>query len=170
MYDHEVGYYRRARKRVGKGKEYDFYTSSSLSPIWGSLIIEACLKLLGPRDPGKFTFVEIAAEPGTGILQDIKHPFADFVVLRLGDSMNIPDFAIVFSNEWLDAQPFRRYRFSHEFLKWTEIYVTWKNNQFREVENEQLHQPAKGLPLNGRPGDLFDWPCACPCFFVHDYK
>ena len=38
----------------------------------------AAVKLLAPANPADYTFVEVAAEPGAGILRDIPHPFAAY--------------------------------------------------------------------------------------------
>src|SRR5476649_2194659 len=63
LYDPAVGYYRRARPRVGYGAGTDFFTASTSVTIFGELIAAACVTLLGGRDPHDFTFVEIGAEP-----------------------------------------------------------------------------------------------------------
>src|SRR5216684_6492156 len=69
LYDPSLGYYRQPRRRVGRTPGTDFFTASN-SPLFGELAAAACTSLLAayhahPRD---FTFVEIGAEPGTGIL------------------------------------------------------------------------------------------------------
>ena len=47
--------------------------------------------------------------------------------------MKIPENSIVFSNEWLDAQPFKRYRFDPITKNWNEIGVTVKEGKWTEV-------------------------------------
>ena len=116
LYHPEFGYYRRPdRSRVGRSAETDFYTSTSSGPLFGELICAACVKLLGPdADLRRFTFVEIGAEPGGGILRDVAHPFARALTLRVGEPLALGEISrghplIVFSNELFDAQPFRRF-------------------------------------------------------------
>ncbi|MDP0501797.1 MAG: SAM-dependent methyltransferase [Verrucomicrobiota bacterium JB022] len=107
LYTPEVGYYRQPAERVGRQPGSDFYTSTSLGPIFAELVVAAAVKLL-PEAPAHYTFVEIAAEPDSGLLHGREHPFADYLPLRLGQELNIPPRSVVFANEWLDAQPFDR--------------------------------------------------------------
>ena len=101
MYDPQIGYYQSSKKRVGKGSENDFYTSSTIGALWGKLIIESSKSLLKGKNPHDYVFVEIGAEPEESILEGLEHPFAGNKTIRLGDLMDIPDHAIVYSNEWL---------------------------------------------------------------------
>ena len=75
LYNPSVGYYRRAGARVGRGPGTDFFTASSLGPLFGELLVSACRSLLGGRDPGGFTFVEIGVEAPGGVMAGVKHPF-----------------------------------------------------------------------------------------------
>ncbi len=147
LYHPELGYYRRDRPRVGRGKTTDFYTATSSGPLFGELIVAACLKLLGPQaDPRRHTFVEIGSEPGGGILHNIAHPFAAAQTLRLGEPLNLQQFSnasdttplIVFSNELFDAQPSRRFvtRDGH----WRELGVTL-------TSDHQLHATEFPSPI-----------------------
>ena len=69
LYDDDTGYYRQSKLRVGKSKNSDFYTSTSIkSFVWENFLIESCCKLLGKNDPRDFVFVEIAAEPRSNSL------------------------------------------------------------------------------------------------------
>ncbi len=108
LFDDEVGYYRRDRPRVGRHAAADFYTATSSGPLFGELVTAACVQLLGSQDPRTFTFVEVGAEPGRTVLDDVPHPFGATQVCRLGDRWTPPPKAVVFSNELFDAQPFRR--------------------------------------------------------------
>jgi SAM-dependent MidA family methyltransferase len=63
LYHPEAGYYARRRQRIGREAQSDFYTATSLGPLFGELVVAAAVKLLAPLDPGDFTFVEIGAEP-----------------------------------------------------------------------------------------------------------
>lgn len=159
LYDEQIGYYTAIRKRVGKTQECDFYTSSSIRPLWGELIIEACINLLAKRNPSKFTFIEIAAEPNESVLKGIELPFHDHQIIRLGDDVNIPDHAVVYSNEWLDAQPFKRFRYSDTENCWQELHISLDKNTFHEIGKQIGGKSSYELPCNPNPGDLFDWPC-----------
>jgi len=68
LYHPKVGYYQKGKKRVGKGTENDFYTSTSLGSLWGELIVASTLNLLTDQDPKNYTFVEIAVEPNSTFL------------------------------------------------------------------------------------------------------
>ena len=52
------------RRRIGREPRTDFFTATSLGPVFGELVVAAVVTLLGPRPPGDHTFVEIGAEPG----------------------------------------------------------------------------------------------------------
>ena len=132
LYDEKIGYYTSQKQRVGRSGNTDFFTSSSFGPLWGELIADACKKILEKETLGQYTFVEIAAEPEQSILEGTRHPFGATRVIRLGDEMQIPSPAIVYSNEWLDAQPFKRFRFCAESGIWQERGVSLEDNSFQE--------------------------------------
>lgn len=159
LYDERIGYYTAMRQRIGKTQECDFYTSSSIRPLWGELIVEACLNLLATRNPNKFTFIEIAAEPNDTVLKGIKLPFRNHQIIRLSDEVNIPDHAVVYSNEWLDAQPFKRFRYSGTENGWQEIHISIDGGTFNEIGKPIVGKASNELPSNPNRGDLFDWPC-----------
>lgn len=108
LYDAEVGYYRTKRARIGRTPEADFYTSSSLSAVFGRLVQAAATALLPGTDPASLEFVEIGAEPDTTVLAGVEHPFGRVRAIRVGDPLDLRKPAVVFSNELFDAQPFRR--------------------------------------------------------------
>lgn len=132
LYDEEIGYYSSLKKRVGRSENTDFYTSSSFGSLWGELIVDACKTILQKETLAHFTFVEIAAEPGQSILEGVRHPFEKSQVIRLGEDIEIPSPAIVYSNEWLDAQPFKRFRFCSEDRIWRELGVSLEIDSFQE--------------------------------------
>lgn len=109
LYAPGLGYYTRTADRVGRSRQADFYTASSLGPLFSKLVIAACQRLL-PGDPAEFTFVEIGAEPGTGVVHNADHPFAAQRTIRSGEPIVLEGKLIVFSNELFDAQPFRRFK------------------------------------------------------------
>jgi SAM-dependent MidA family methyltransferase len=165
LYDPALGYYRRDRVRVGRDRGADFYTSSSLGPIFGELVAAAAAKLLRDAglDPKAHTFVEIGAEPGGGVLAGAPGAalFAGTRTLRVGDSLSLSGGCVVFSNELFDAQPLRR--FVRRADGWHELGVALA------ASDESLHEADLGLapadalpllpPLAETPEDyLFDAP------------
>ena len=132
LYDEKIGYYTNPKQRVGHSENTDFFTSSSFGPLWGELIVDACKKILEKETIGQYAFIEIAAEPEQSILEGTRHPFGETRVIRLGDEMQIPSPAIVYSNEWLDAQPFKRFRFCPELRSWEELGVSLEIDSFQE--------------------------------------
>jgi SAM-dependent MidA family methyltransferase len=119
MYHPTAGYYTRDFKRVGRDANADFFTATSFNPVFGELVVAASVKLLAGANPADYTFVEIGAETYGGTLRDIKHPFASYQTISLGQPFVVPPKSVVFSNELFDAQPFHR--------------VVWRNGQWREL-------------------------------------
>lgn len=132
LYHPTAGYYTGDRKRVGRDEKADFYTATSFSPVFGELVVAAATKLLAPAKPAEFTFVEIAAEPGGGILRDVPHPFAAYQTISYGQPFVFPAKSIVFSNELFDAQPFARVVWRDG--RWRELGVALTGRTLREVE------------------------------------
>jgi SAM-dependent MidA family methyltransferase len=108
LYDSSVGYYRRARPRVGYTPGTDFFTATTSGAIFGELVAAACVHLLGPLDPGAHTFVEIGAETAGGILAGVAHPLGAVRTVQVGHPIELRGRCIVFSNELFDAQPCTR--------------------------------------------------------------
>ncbi|MDG0964903.1 MAG: SAM-dependent methyltransferase [Opitutales bacterium] len=132
LYHPSFGYYSQTRDRVGKGNNTDFYTSNTFGSLWGEMIVDACKKIISDQEIEKYTFIEIAAEPGCSILENVEHPFSSSIIYRLGDIIEIPSPAIVFSNEWLDAQPFKRFRYYTSEKRWREIGVQLLDGELSE--------------------------------------
>jgi len=159
LYDGQTGYYATPKTRVGKSAQSDFLTSSSFGGIWGELIVDACRYILEGENLSQFTFVEIAAEPEQFVLSEIDHPFGETQIIRLGDPHDIPSPAIVYSNEWLDAQAFKRFCFNPEERKWQEIGVMLENGSLRETPiNSPLSLQALGFPHEYTQPYQVDWP------------
>ncbi|HRE83757.1 MAG TPA: hypothetical protein PLN52_22115, partial [Opitutaceae bacterium] len=154
LYHPQVGYYRQARRRVGRSAGTDFYTSTSVGAVFGELLVSACTSLLKNRDISKMTFVEIGAEPEGHVLSQVRHPFQAVQTLRLGAPLTLPHDCIVFSNELFDAQPFRR--FTRNEGAWIEQGVAWDGARFLEVAREPVSAPW--LPLEAPDGFRFDAP------------
>lgn len=111
LFNDNFGYYKKAKKRVGKSG--DFYTSSSLNPeLFSSLLKEAFCNIAKPNFKNdNFEFCEIGAEPELNLFENSK-------VIRGGERLELKGNLFVFSNELLDAQPFDRFIFKGgEFFK-----------------------------------------------------
>ncbi len=157
LYLDGFGYYRKNKARVGKSNETDFYTSVSLGGIYSNLIVESAQKLLGENYCERATFVEIAAEPETHLLANIAHPFRNVKVVRYGENVEIPSDSVVFSNEWLDAQPFCRFKF-YKKRGWVELGVDVSTYPFREVELDEFSVNAESFK-GDLPTDALDEYC-----------
>ncbi len=155
LYHPSVGYYQRKRERVGRRDDTDFYTASSLGPVFARLVVAASVRLLDD-DPGQYSFVELGPESETGILGRVPdHPFRDSILVRPGESFNIPSRSVVFSNEVFDAQPFRRLVWNGQ--EWRESGVRIRENGLEwdflpSVEN------LPPLPRDLPAGYTVDWP------------
>ncbi len=162
LYHPTVGYYRRDQPRVGYGAGTDFFTASSSGPLFGELVAAACVKLLGPRDPKAFTFVEIGAEPGGGVLQGVTHPFGAERTVRVGEPLTLTGPCVVFSNELFDAQPCTRHVWRAG--QWRELGVQLQADLLIEVELPPASSStAQPPPLPSAPipdGYIFDQPHA----------
>lgn len=164
LYDPALGYYRRDRLRVARDRSADFYTATSLGPIFGELVAAACAKLLreADLDPATHTFVEIGAEPDGGVLAGVgAHPFAATRTLRLGEELSLAGPCVVFSNELFDAQPVRR--FMRRAETWHELGVRLAADGAALAETDL--GPADSAVLASLPalaetpeGYLFDAP------------
>ncbi|MDD2762608.1 MAG: SAM-dependent methyltransferase, partial [Opitutaceae bacterium] len=65
LYHPATGYYARRRRRIGREPDTDFFTATSLGPLFGELVAAAGADLLRPRPPGGYVFVEVGAERST---------------------------------------------------------------------------------------------------------
>ena len=124
----EHGYYARKRERVGTAEGTDFYTSATMGAVFGKLLVAAAQSLLAEAglDTRECSFIEIGAEPGQAHLREAEDIFAETKTFRLGDTVEIPEKAVVFANELLDAQPFHRLVFKDG--AWREIGVIRAGN------------------------------------------
>ncbi len=134
LYNNEFGYYKKNKLRVGKAG--DFYTSTSLNKeVFEKLLIAAAKKLLGETNA---KICEIGAEPEGGIFQNSK-------TIKLGEDINLEGKFFLFSNEFLDAQPFDRFKFENgkifkTFLKFTTSlqpdfsYAEASENEYKVLE------------------------------------
>lgn len=134
LYHPEVGYYRQERARIGYGGETDFFTASTSGPLFGELVVAACVGLLraSGRDPAAHAFVEIGAEHSGGILSGVEHPFASARTVRVGQVATLNGDCVVFSNELFDAQPC--IRTTVRAGCWRELGVRLEGDQLVEIE------------------------------------
>ena len=158
LYGEKIGYYRREKKRIGRENESDFYTSSNMVPLWGELLVAACNSLLSPQPLSEFSFVEIAAEPNRSVLSGVKQKFKKVIPYNLGDSLVIPQHSIVFSNEWLDAQPFKRFIFSSREERWLELGVCLESGRLKETLLDRTDSITQSFPTPPVDNYLVDWP------------
>jgi SAM-dependent MidA family methyltransferase len=151
LYDSAVGYYRRRQPRVGTGPGTDFVTATTTGPVFGELVAAAAVTLLGGSDPREFTFVELGVEPAAagppaGVLAGVAHPFGSTRTVGVGQPAALAGPCVVFANELLDAQPFRRFVFRGG--AWRELGVALRGAGLVETE-----LPIAAAP-DGRFGDL----------------
>lgn len=160
LYHPAAGYYTRDFKRVGRDEKADFYTATTFSPVFGELVVAASVRLLAPARPADFTFVEVAAEPGAGILRDVAHPFAGYQTISYGQPFVFPAQSVVFSNELFDAQPFHRVVWRAG--GWRELGVALHGRHLREVElpafSPELSPYADRLPKTAAENYHIDLP------------
>lgn len=162
LYHPQVGYYTRERRRVGRERTADFYTATSLGPLFGQLICAAAVSLLGSRQVADYTFVEIGAEPGGGVMAGLAHPFAASHCRRLGEELALHGNCVVFSNELFDAQPC--HRLVRRGAAWRENGVAWRDGALCEVELPEISPVvadfAALLPPQAPEGYQLDLPLA----------
>jgi SAM-dependent MidA family methyltransferase len=151
LYAPSLGYYARSDvQRVGRHAGRDFYTASSLGGnVFGRLLRTAAAHLLSPEKPANFALIEIAAESGVSVFGQEAKPFAQLETRHLGDALAPPARAVVFANEWLDAQPFHRFVFRRG--AWRELGVRIQGDALEEIELQEITPVAQSsiekLPL-----------------------
>jgi len=184
LYDAAVGYYAQPnRPRVGRRPGTDFYTATNVgqnphnadaapaTSLFGELVVQSCLALMGEAFCARATFIEIGSEPESGILRNLVPPFAAARTISLGQPIEVLGAVdaplIVFSNELFDAQPCRRFvwRESREGRNaqntsesgWYEVYVRAENGTLSEIEHP-LGRVPKFLPKTAPDGYRIDAP------------
>ncbi|MFP4282649.1 MAG: SAM-dependent methyltransferase [Opitutales bacterium] len=167
LYAPRVGYYRRARERVGYRAQSDFYTAESLGGVFAELVVAAVETLLPPgAGAAAFTFVELGAERGEGMLADREHPFRAAEARGAGEDWRLEGPCVVFSNELFDAQPFRRFEVIEG--EWREHGVRLDAGGFTAVLLPPGDAPpSPGLPPPPREGYLYDLPSGANALLRH---
>ncbi|RKX36149.1 MAG: hypothetical protein DRP71_01365 [Verrucomicrobia bacterium] len=162
LYDPEIGYYRSDVMRVGRNPESDFYTAETHREVFSTLVAAGAVSRLNNRDPHTFTFVEIGAEPGAGILTEALSNFGASESIRVGDALRMPDRTIGFSNELFDAQPF--HRVVRRGDQWIERGVTLDGHTPVWTDLDHLSPPVdairRTLPDGAPDGYTIDLPIA----------
>lgn len=167
LYHPEHGYYQKNQPRVGKSPTTDFYTATSLGPIFGKMVLESTHSWLQKNTLSIDTFCEIGAEKNHSLYdildREAPHytsPYKKHHTLTLNNDFSSLDNKtpiLAFSNELLDAQPFNRYRFINQ--SWAEWGLFWNTQEL--YEGPLTHSPHH-IP-NNWPNDLaegytIDWP------------
>lgn len=154
LYDPTCGYYTTDRPRVGQDRATDFYTASSLGPIFGELVTAVVRTQLGSRNPADYTFIELGAEDGRSVLDDVAHPFRALKRVGIHDALTLSGPCVVFSNELFDAQPCARFIRADD--GWLERGVMLDDGQVKEVSRPAAATIA--LPAAAATGYQLDWP------------
>jgi SAM-dependent MidA family methyltransferase len=169
LYHPTLGYYQRSAARVGRAAEADFYTATSLGPVFGEAIAAAARARLETAGlaAAQCAFVEIGAEPGGGVLMQVPaaaHGFGELRTVRLGEdwASALQGPCVVFSNELFDAQPVRRFRWAEADGAWRELGVRVEGAEL--VETTRLlardDEARAWLPPQGEGGQVVDAPRA----------
>jgi SAM-dependent MidA family methyltransferase len=149
------GYYTRDLKRIGMSMDTDFYTATSLGPLFAKLVISA-IKYLVQSPLENLTFIEIGPESRGGLLGSIKNPpFKECIQIRKEDPLKLKSPCIVYSNELFDAQPFRR--FVRRGKSWKEAGVVIEDGELKWILTEPFHTVPQ-LPPKAPDGYTIDWP------------
>ena len=155
LYAPGIGYYTRPGERVGYMASRDFYTAESLGGVFARLIIAGCRSLL-PDEAGGYGFIELGAEPGSGLLASRSHPFATAAAFGCQDTIELKGPKVVFSNELFDAQPFRR--FEYRDSQWHEHGLRLAENEFEPILLHCADDAIEHLPKDAPEGYLLDDP------------
>lgn len=167
LYDPEDGYYLRSNRRVGRNEESDFYTSQSLGPIFGKLVVSAVRKLLEdfkghPVDLKQWTWVEVGYERDAGWWSEDECPFKEVIRIGPTDAPSFSGDCVVFSNELFDAQPFHRLLYLQG--QWKELGVDCSGPELKETllpeYSNEVFTFRHQLPLEAEEGYSLDLPLA----------
>lgn len=168
LYHPTLGYYHQKRLRVGKIEGSDFYTATTLGPIWAKLVLEGACTVIGKENASAYTFLEIGAEKDTDILSLFSKnnltqttPFLAHKTLYLGETWPaLNDPCCAFSNELLDAQPFRKFQFKDNI--WQERGLFWDEQGlfegFLKTSIPESEACINRLPKDALEGYTIDFP------------
>jgi len=176
LYHPQVGYYATASHRIGK--EGDFFTSSSLGPLFGRVLARQLVQML--EILGRGVLVEMGAGQGylaRDILEELERQGvkATYIIVEKSEAMREtqgellasfsvewvegleelePVEGVFFSNELVDAFPVHMVEMTEEGLK--EVLVDWRAGEFQEVlappTTPRLKEYFRELGVNLPPG------------------
>src|ERR1041384_6012603 len=132
LYHPEFGYYTRGRERVGK--EGDFVTSPTLSPLFSHVLGRLVREFLSRNTDVVCTIVDIGCGDGALIRELSKIGGAQYLGIERSDRIDdIPRGGahLIISNELFDAQPFARLvqRDEHLHELWVNDELDWKEHE-----------------------------------------
>lgn len=165
LYDPEFGYYIRDIDRVGRSEETDFYTSQSIGPMFGALILTAVKNLIQdhtgePTNLSDWTLAEIGFEKDSGWWNPDECPFHSHRKIGPNDPIDFRGPCVVFSNELFDAQPF--HRVVRVGGQWMELGVSLASNELTETILPELSPEVYAFqnqfPLEAEDGYTIDLP------------
>ncbi len=164
LYAPALGYYMQNRSRVGPREETDFYTAASLGHVFADLVIAAVEELL-PGPAGGVSFVEAGPEQEGGLLAKASgHRFREVRTIRLGEPLDLPESCVLFANEVLDAQPFRRFRGTGPASPPEEAWVLVPEEGPPLWRFHPDGERPPDIPAHLPEGYLLDWPTG-----AHDF-
>lgn len=162
LYHPEIGYYRSNQPRVGKSRDTDFFTATSLKSAFAPIVLEASLNLASIHNlkPEELAWIEIGAEPAAQLFKDLETPFRTKTCITLGKALSFEGPAIVFSNELFDAQPFSSAIFRQG--DWLERRIEVREYGVRVIEcppsSDDLLKRLPDLPDPAPEGYMIDLP------------
>lgn len=163
LYHPTCGYYTSNKKRVGRDESADFYTATSLGPLFGELLKDVVKGLCGPLSV--INFVEFGVEASHSTFSnEAKHSFKSYHAIGIHDGVSqLVDDSIIFANELLDAQPFNRLIFLDD--EWCELGVEIKaDGSLEEIIlpelSREMYRVLHQLPKEMPSGYILDLPWA----------
>jgi len=160
LYAEPDGYYCAQRERIGRSPNTDFYTAPSLGRVFRKLLVAACQSCF-PHLSEDSLLIEVGPE-GEPWPPEGKLPYRGPISLKRNQELSKihggHQEIILFANEILDAQPFRRFRSTGK--SWEEAFLIPHSPETHDWE--YTFQPAEEkLPFPQCPeGYVVDWPQA----------
>ena len=161
LYDTNIGYYTRENNASVRMRIPIFYFDQFKFNRMGKTLNRGLLFADQARRAIRLCFCRNRSRTRKKSLGELPHPFKATKTIRLGEPLNIPENSIVFSNEWLDAQPFKRYRFDPTTKNWNEIGVTMKEGKWTEMTLPPVSQNEDVIltfPKDLKIKYTIDWP------------
>ncbi|HKO55993.1 MAG TPA: SAM-dependent methyltransferase [Thermoanaerobaculia bacterium] len=163
LYHPRFGYYARAGSPVGK--EADYVTSPTLSPVFAYGFGKLVREFLGRVEGGLSSVVDIGCSDG-GLIRALASPDASFYGvdrakdgLRTIDDVPEADNILIYSNELFDAFPFARLvqRGEHLHELWVNAELDWSEHEAAAAYSDYFAERGIEL-LDGQFADVsLDW-------------